>query len=171
MKNQRIIHLAVIFVPLLAIAGWIGSYMMHVANSATYELAIRGFDPRDLLSGHYLRYQVDYGMPITCEKVQTNWCVCLKPGEDNDVASGIWQGDCSDARCDTPLKGTCRYGRFTAGIEQFFFSEQYTRELAVVPPESSIIVSVSRSGKGVVKEMLVGGEPLAKWLESKAAQP
>lgn len=169
MRTKWLIHLAVVAVPVLVIAGWIGSYVIHVENSATYELPVRGFDPRDLLSGHYLRYQVDYGQPVACPERTPEWCLCLRPSQP--FARVNWQGQCSDAACNTPLKGSCTTGSFVAGIERYYFPERYTRELAIVPPASSIIVSVSGSGKGVVKSFIVDGEPLQDWLQSKAVEP
>ena len=167
--------MAAIFVPILIITGWIGSYSFITQSGSTVRLRIEGYDPRDLLAGHYLRYRVNYGDNIECpandQGEGTSWCLCLdqKNGKFSQVSS---QGSCdefSDCRAGM-IKGTCKSQRFEAGIERFYFAEENQKLLKLVPPESSIIVALSPAGKGVVKDLMVGEVPLATWIEEQNQQ-
>ncbi len=155
-------HLAGIVIPILVIAGWIGTYVFGSKTGMVVTLPIEGFDPRDLLSGHYLRYRVDYGMDVKC-KSREKLTACLRPAED-----GMWRAwqfipQVEAPPCDVFLQGECKHGRFDAGIERYYFPEKYTRELAVVPPASTIDVAITEKGKGIVKAMHVGGKPVVEW--------
>lgn len=165
MTFHRPWHLLAIVLPVLVMCGWITSFLIHVEKSATYQLPIVGFDPRDLLSGHYIRYQVDYGVPIQCQKQSAPWCICL--GTKGKTAYATSQGLCSELDCATPLVGKCTKSRFSAGIERFYFSEKFQKELAVVPPQSTIVVAIDSSGRGVVKDLLVDGVPVKEWLQQQ----
>jgi uncharacterized membrane-anchored protein len=150
------------FAPVIVMAGWIVYLSTITATAPEIELPIIGFDPRDLLSGHYLRYQVKYDVEIECKA--SEWCVCF------DAQNHVQAQDTCDAMtsCDRKLRGSCSNNRFVAGIERYYFSEKFSKELAVVPEGATITVALSSSGKGIVKALLVGGVPVNKWLETAA---
>jgi len=169
LKKQNLLPLAAISVPIIAICIWIATYALVSHSGETVRLRITGYDPRDLLAGHYLRYRVDFGATVACQATGDSdaagdWCLCLDQW-DGKYAQLSWQGSC-DVRpdCRQFLRGTCNSSRFEAGIERFYFSEEHQKLLRVVPPESSIIVALSPNGKGVVKNLLVKDEPLAEWI-------
>ena len=152
--------LAVIF-PIVMISTWISTQAYDLLVGTVVELPIRGYDPRDLLSGHYAIYDVLYGNKAVCptrKKISHSACVCLeKSGKDN-LFQGSWLGSCSakPQECRLFLKGTCENKRFKAGIERFYFSEVHKEVLRVVPEGSTIIVSVSSQGKALVKDLVIG---------------
>ena len=162
----RAAQIAGIVLPILVIAFWISTYVFSVRTGRVVRLQIEGFDPRDLLSGHYLRYNVQYGMDIPCQNKERR-TVCFTPGDD-----GIWTVDSNmtyDASpsCDVFLHGTCRYSRFEAGIERYYFPEEFKRQLAVVPPASTIDVAITPDGKGIVKALHVDGQPVLEWVREQ----
>ena len=154
-----------VYLPILIIALWIASYAHTAGTGATVRLKITGYDPRDLLSGHYLLYNVDYGRPVDCQQEATDWCLCLGAWE-GPFSQVTEQAHCSEiSECSSMLRGSCIEGRFKAGIERYYFSEEYVKQLRIVPPDSSIVVALSPTGKGVVKDLLVKEEPVSKWAE------
>ena len=51
----KTVHLVVIL-PVAAMALWLISLNVALTRAREVTLAVTGYDPRDLLSGHYLRY-------------------------------------------------------------------------------------------------------------------
>ena len=66
MTRIRLLFFALLLPVLLlaSVAGW-KSWVVAAGNRVI--LPIQGFDPRDLLSGHYLIYTIDYGIEGLCE--------------------------------------------------------------------------------------------------------
>ncbi len=169
LNKGKLLKVLAIGLPIVVIAAWIVSYAVTVRTGVTIRLAVSGYDPRDLLSGHYLRYVVEYGGAVDCPvaTASAEKCVCLD-GKEHQFAKISDQGDCRDnLDCKNLLKGTCNKGRFEAGIERFYFPEEYVKQLRIVPPDASIVVALSPAGKGVVKELLVMDESILEWVKKK----
>lgn len=49
-----------LFIPVVYFVGWAGYLKISEINAPQYKIAVRGYDPRDLLSGHYLHLQPDW---------------------------------------------------------------------------------------------------------------
>ena len=47
-------------IPVLFFIGWIGYLKISEINAPQYQIAVRSYDPRDLLSGHYLSLRPDW---------------------------------------------------------------------------------------------------------------
>lgn len=79
-QSKRALIIALIF-PIFALAA-LTTYKKYVLSfGKEIVLPISGYDPRDLLSGHYLIYQIDYGVSGICSRnsgQQTGY-VCLEP--------------------------------------------------------------------------------------------
>jgi uncharacterized membrane-anchored protein len=128
-------------------------------------LPIEGFDPRDLLSGHYLQYQVVYETVNSCYDIEDRANVfqrvalCLEPKRKLYVSRDLPES------CSLYLRGQCQSGRFKAGIEHFFIPDDHAAELdtKVRNKSGSIRVSVNANGEALVKELLIDGKP---WLQT-----
>jgi uncharacterized membrane-anchored protein len=168
--------LGVVF-PIVVLLGWLGQLVWLERTGAEVRLPVRGFDPRDLLAGHYLTYAVDYGPLEICARegyVETeSTCVCLAQSTVSRLHEASWAGACSERvdACPVFIKGTCNAGRFEADIERFYFPETYSSELAVVPEQSSIEVSLTASGQGLVTGFYVGDVELVKYAKTRAQAP
>ncbi|MBL7688812.1 MAG: GDYXXLXY domain-containing protein [Bdellovibrionaceae bacterium] len=139
-------------VPILALAA-LTLYKKYILTVGTeVVLPIRGFDPRDLLAGHYLIYQIEYGVDGICSSGydEEQAFVCLKPKEFLRYNNG---------ECELLIAGSCRNDRFEAGIEKFFVPEEKALllEQAVQEKTGSIVLSVTRSGETAVKDLLIDG--------------
>lgn len=60
MISKKTLVTAGVLIPFLAFVGWAAHYSLLMNNSAVVLLPIRGYDPRNLLSGHYIQYQIDW---------------------------------------------------------------------------------------------------------------
>ncbi len=164
-----------IVVPILVMAMWVARQKFIQATGVEVTLAVEGFDPRDLLSGHYLRYQVKYGIDNICvgdlkSRSDLPACVCFADATDKAVPNvATWAGECSSrpSTCKVFIKGYCHTGFFAAGIERYYFSDTLTKELAVVPERSAIVFKVGSDGTALVSEFFVDGMKLMDFIEKQ----
>jgi uncharacterized membrane-anchored protein len=156
--------LAALVAPLLVMLTWVASLALHVQTGSEVELRITGYDPRDLLAGHYLRYQVEYGAPIDCRSGEA---LCLFLRQDaHGIATAESYGSCQESTAGAlKLKGECRHGGFIANIERFYFPEKHGKTLAIVPDSATILVKIDEDGDGMVTDLKVKGLPLQEWLQ------
>lgn len=139
-------------------------YKQSIINTGqNINLDIVGFDPRDLLSGHYLRYTIDYRSRNQCtpsSKISTQTVrLCLEPERyfiDNSVGNANWQQS-----CDIYLQGTCSNAGFIAGIERFYIPEEYAPQLDTLVRDArgALQIRVNSRGKAVIENLLIDGEP------------
>jgi uncharacterized membrane-anchored protein len=69
----------VLLVPLLVLGGIVVKNERDIASAKTWRVKITGYDPRDLLYGHYLNFRFDWGVSLTrgtCAAGQS-CCLCL----------------------------------------------------------------------------------------------
>lgn len=52
--KKRVLKFFVFFIPFLALLGWLGYLELQYASAPRVMVAVSGYDPRDILSGHYL---------------------------------------------------------------------------------------------------------------------
>jgi uncharacterized membrane-anchored protein len=149
--------------PMAVMGGWLARLVWLDHSGTEVRLPVTGFDPRDLLAGHYLTYTVDYGSAGVCPQAVDNevfeTCICLAADTATKTHAATWSGAC-DSRptaCSLFIKGDCEYGRFTANIERFYFPETFQTALAVVPEKSVISVKVTPTGDGLVTGFAVDG--------------
>jgi len=146
-KNTLIIVLLFPILILLALT----IYKKHILTSGSEViLPISGYDPRDLLSGHYLIYRVEYQVNNLCvgtTKVQKGY-VCL------DQKSFSLS---KPTTCKTFIRGICRNGQFVAGIEKYYIPESnatYVNQ-QITEKNASIVISVMPNGVAQVKNLLI----------------
>lgn len=140
-------------------ANWFDS-----SHGTDVKFRIQGYNPRDLLAGHYLTYRVDYGMPITCGRFSneldypnTPHCLCLTVDVSGlaSAATGKTQS-CTDIdkSCFLWLQGECKYkNNFEAPIEKYYLPEANRADNMATPENAKITVRISKSGRGWVTGM------------------
>ena len=62
--TRPVASLALLLGPVLVLAGWIGWLALERAGQPQHRIAIQGYDPRDLLRGHYLEFRLDLTGPV-----------------------------------------------------------------------------------------------------------
>ena len=58
--NKKTWIYAAIFAPFLVLVGWTVMTVNYRSTASEIVLPVRGYDPRDLLSGHYIQFQIDW---------------------------------------------------------------------------------------------------------------
>lgn len=159
-----------LFIPVVILLGWVISIQTAVSTGTPVVLPVRGFDPRDILAGHYLAVAVDYGaFTSECadrqgkqrwEKTEAFFCL--------DIGKIVLN---KPADCAVFIKGYCRYGRFDDNVSRFYIPEKLSRPLeqAVREPENNpqLLLSVSRDGRAFPQDLILDGLPFAEWLKQR----
>jgi uncharacterized membrane-anchored protein len=126
---------------------------------------IGGYDPRDLLRGHYLRFTVEeqWGDPLD-GSVEEADCACLErtPG---GAAPILHPASCSFAResCDSFVV-RAELDR----LDRFYIPEARAQELeerlqdAATRDAAQILVRIDRKGTPVLVDLLIDGKPVAE---------
>lgn len=149
--------IAALLFPIIALAVLTGYKKSVLSYGTEVTLPISGYDPRDLLSGHYLIYQIDYGVSGICPDNSPHDAgfICLETKTFSYV---------EPESCAQLIRGVCHYSRFEAGIEKYFVPEDKAKELEdrIRSKSASIVLSIPKSGHAQVKELLVEGQPWDK---------
>jgi len=152
-----------IIVPILTLFVWWTKIETSVRHGTTIRIPVEGYDPRDLLAGHYVRFNVTLGSVKPCEQPnQIEACVCFASENGSDRYSPIWGGECSDAlpSCPALLRGTCHGSSFDSGVDRYSISEDLAPALQRIPPNSTVIVALDDSGQAHVVQLLVDDEKI-----------
>jgi uncharacterized membrane-anchored protein len=164
---------------LAGMLGWIGFEYRASKQGRLVQFAIEGYDPRDLLSGHYVIYRVNYGQQELCKQGNTNYfaaqglsrCMCLQINNGTGLARFKSERQCDDnsaPNCDLWIRGSCTYsGEFEAGIERYYIPEEYAPFLATIPENSRILVRVNSYGSARVQDLTVNGRGLAEFVSEQ----
>lgn len=162
-----------IFLPVIGILFLNISAIIDSRRGTSLYLPISGYDPRDLLSGHYLRYDIDYGLNTKCtysgftegkhineprRLIRNNYIyLCLDEGKKNTFNK-------YPNKCKLKIRGKCKKSRFVAGIERFYIPENKAKEHEKLLLDSSnkaeLEVLIRNDGKTNVKDLLINGVPI-----------
>lgn len=151
-KNSLIIAITT---TILALVGLAATKGYRLKSGKEVELTITGYDPRDLLSGHYLTFRVVYDVADVCSenssKSDLSAHICLSPR--------FFSWSAPDTNCKLFITGKCNYGRFVAGIERFYVPEGKAKflEKQLRDNPASIIIKVTPDGKGQIEDLRIKG--------------
>jgi uncharacterized membrane-anchored protein len=174
--NKRYLLISLVF-PIVVLVALIVYRQARVMIGKEIILPITGFDPRDILSGHYLIYRIDYGIKndnqCNYDNKDKDAYICLEKDSSNpekyssNMYMDTYDADLmeSGSECFVVIKGKCKDGRFTAGIEKFFIPEEYAASLdkAVRNRKGRIVLSVSKSGSASIKDLLIDEKSWKKY--------
>ena len=160
--NNKYVTFAVML-PLLAIAFMIVRAELSINQGTQWQLQIQGYDPRDLLRGHYLRFQVAYNFKSEQESCAgtSDCCLCLNDvGETVPLVSKL---DCKVAKtqCDSIIRS-----EFERSLNRYYIAEDYARKAEKILQEAQIqdnaflSIAVSEKGKPVITDLLIGEKPI-----------
>ncbi len=138
--------IAALALPVLALAAMVGEQERQLAGATMISVPIRGYDPRDLLSGHYLNAQFDWDWDRGPEPQGAYESVkggaCVRPATPKPrlrFMAGWKPGDRVDADCKVVIAGRGWPGtpaRFIpasldtgSGGIRFYVAEERAREL------------------------------------------
>jgi len=148
-----------LLLPIVAFAGLVVRAELLRAAGPVFHVAVAGYDPRDLLQGHYLRYRLQWPADGACDGAMC--CLCLQTsGVHTKVACGV-----ADKTCDAQLsRQMVEQGR------EFFIQEDAgpALEQAIRRGQGAIALNVTPNGQVRVHDLLIDGVPHRRWLRDNA---
>ena len=140
--------LVAFFVPFVCLLAWVGFLYYQTEAGQEVKVAVRGYDPRDLLSGHYIRFEIDWDK-TDCAQFQGGVC---------------------------PRNEFCKQGRW--GREcRFYVPEKYARQLDRLfwrRNDSDLVFEVVYSyiphTSAIAKKMLINGQDWREFIETPEAR-
>lgn len=156
--NDRWMLIPALLLPIIVLAAnaWLSHQQREHGDTIT--LAIQGFDPRDLLSGHYLIYDIDYGIDEDngCPASHIEAVACLTP------TAQIFPSDELPGSCTQYINGNCNdKAHFITGLERFYIPEQYAKQLEkyVQNNQGKLVISLDGSGQAAIRDLLINDQP------------
>jgi uncharacterized membrane-anchored protein len=157
LKARRAL-LVIALADLVIFGGWISVQEWGLHRGTEVKLPAEGYDPRDLLSGHYVRFR------LTAEREAWNLhpssdlgSFCLEPHGDRwHVSRQKYPGDA----CTPFITGTVSSSRVELGVERFYVDERRAAQVGWVPPGSDTYLLASVDSAGAIHpiDLVVSGK-------------
>ena len=172
--------IAALALPVLALAGLVGQQEWVLANARILSVPLTGFDPRDLLRGHYIRAQMDWDWehpPVVEEYQVVDGAVCVleeTPKPRVRFLAGWKAGDQTNNDCRLVIAGHARVpSRFAPttldngdGGIQFYVPETRAIDLEKLmrerPGSLTADLAVRADGAAAVRALRIYGELIGR---------
>ena len=172
---------AALALPVLALAALVGQQEMRLAHARILSVPLTGYDPRDLLQGHYILAQFDWSWerePAAELYGGTDGALCVlndAPRPRVRFLRGWKAGDRTDSDCTLIVVGMARLGppRFAPrglddgyGLVRFYVPEERAGELEKLmrdrPGALTADLAVRSDGGAAIKALRVDGNLLGR---------
>jgi len=176
--------IAALTLPVVALGAMVGKAERDLADAGVMRVALRGYDPRDMLRGHYLNYRFDWNLEPSFIGRTTRICVLSAPPDAPArvrvlATSGDWAStdDClfvlngwgtveAEARRLEPgERGPAGRLQFTpSGVEsgRLYVPERHAEQLERLLREGrvqlTIDLAVTKAGRASVKAWHIDGK-------------
>lgn len=150
MRSFRFLVFAAVF-PVISLILFTAYKWNIVREGKKIVFDIEGYDPVNILTGHYLIYRVVYNAADPCADYDL-----AEYGYCSSSSGGVFIPAGADRTgCSVFIKGECKRGRFTAGIERYNIPEEKAEEFdkKVREGKGKIQVSVNGAGDAVVEKL------------------
>ena len=181
-KGQNLWMAMAFAVPILCLLLAVGLNEWHLRAGQAVTLPVEGYDPRDLLSGRYLRYKILYKAPcppiakppiekqsapkgttkipskLAFLKTKQRAYLCLQGEKQSAVSISAPQN------CPLFIKGRC-LGKegFYAGGDRLYLPDSKARDLEKLfhgAGKKEVVLSVTKGGRVLAKDILIDGRSL-----------
>jgi len=154
--------LALALVDLLFFGGWVAREESLRRGGRIY-LPIEGYDPRDLLSGHYVRFQL-VAVREAANFLEPRGAIapqmfCIEVKEGLYHVKGLRMGSASS--CSPFLRATLDNGaHWDFGIDRFYVDERLANEASRIQanPNTYLVATVDDSGALHAVDLIVNGK-------------
>lgn len=155
-----------LLLPLLVIGFGIGRAEHHLAHSKQWLFDINGYDPRDLLRGHYIQFRINLHEEAPLESCEDNHsercCFCLTTTADGEPPR-VQRATCALAQtqCDGMLqvRKLSELTRYYIPEDDAWKLEQAVRE-AARENLARLRVAISDTGQPQIESLLVNGQSI-----------
>ena len=154
---------ASVSLPVLVILFGVFRGEQHVAEGTEWCFDVTGFDPRDLIHGHYINYRIDFHLDeqaTTCAPGAEGCCYCLQQATVAGAPPQVSTLSCDAARtrCDGALDM-----RYLDHLHRYYVPEERAREVeqrlreAASDGLAQAVVSIDPSGRPLLLRLTVDG--------------
>lgn len=154
----------VLLLPLLVLGGIVARNERDIASAKTWRVKITGYDPRDLLYGHYLSFRFDWGASLTrgtCAAAQS-CCLCLdaQNGSTTPLASRKSCAAATQCASHVPMPdGTNKDAFNPEGTQRYFIPESAATRLNTLLANRQynlqVDVKIAPSGQHVLGDLYI----------------
>ncbi len=165
MINKKL--LLIVMIPFILLCLLIMRAEYHLSIGTQWDISVRGYDPRDLLRGHYLRFRLNYDYAEETENscAGDNCCLCLNKTEHQ--APKVHKTDCATAKtqCDAFILSELQHS-----LNRFYIPETKARLAEKLLQDARqhdtayLRLSINSKGEPRIVDMLINREPLNKLL-------
>ncbi|MFK5951291.1 MAG: GDYXXLXY domain-containing protein [Methylococcales bacterium] len=153
----------IVMLPFILLCLLIARAEFHLSRGTQWDFAITGYDPRDLLRGHYLRFRLAYDWKTPQNKCSSkqNCSFCLT--EVGKQAPKV-------QKLDTPLAKQCdgfmQYDDRQELLNRFYIAENNAKlaenllRQARLDNTAYLRVSINKEGVPHIVDLLIDGKPL-----------
>jgi hypothetical protein len=156
-----------VVIPMLGLLVLVARAEVLLRSGASFRVAIEGYDPRDLLRGHYLQYRFrfDWHGESTCGRVSGGFpdgvdpscCVCLSSEVDSSMMAQARQVPCGQVgTCDGWLEGAS-----VSPPLRYFVPERHASALedALRGREAALTLTCGPGGQPAIGDLYLDGQP------------
>ena len=164
-RRKRVI-VGLIVADLLVFGAWIGSLEAGLRHDVV-KLPVEGFDPRDLLSGHYVRFRLvaerEAAALVPPEVRARSGPVSFCAESIGGVVRPVRMRSPGDA-CDLVLAGQGSPEGVRFGADRFYVDERRASEVAFVRAGPSTYLVATLDGAGLVHaiDLVVDGKSVGR---------
>jgi uncharacterized membrane-anchored protein len=156
---RRILLVLALLLPIAAVGAMIGRAELVVKTGTEWAVPIRGYDPRDLLRGDYLRYDIAWKLESQ-DCTGGACCYCLWNGHPDQPSPPIPSASIVSCADRAPCTSYFPVERADS-LRRYFIPEgEGTRlETAIRNREAMLLLRVSSRGRVVITDLLLDRKP------------
>ncbi len=166
---KRIYKIIFIFIPFVIIILYTIYKSIHYQNqlkNKVYYFPIDGFDPRDLIRGHFIQFRVKYNdVYFSCKELSEINCGCIEFYNKDNIRISIVIPpieNCSIIKnqCKEFIQVECTeiaYNeyKYQIPITKYYFPEKYKNILLTAPENAYIGLIIDNQGKPLIKDLYI----------------
>lgn len=160
MTGVKRVLLVMAVVDVLVFGGWIAREEI-VRTGEQVALPVHGYDPRDLLSGHYVQFRLVAGRETQAlERPDGKVSVCLS--RDENGMHHVSHLRAPGEAC-TFITGTSAPYHVDFGVDRFYVDERRASEVGTVAegPTTYLLATIDGSGTIHPVDLVVGGRSMS----------
>jgi uncharacterized membrane-anchored protein len=171
MINKKL--LMIVMIPFVLLCLLISRAEYHINTGTQWDFAITGYDPRDLLRGHYLRFRVAYDWQGEKEVCNSNkgCSYCL-----TDIGKQAPKVHIIDTHLAKQCDGFMQYDDLQEPLNRFYIPETQARlaedllRQARIDNTAYLRLSINKDGAPRIVDLLIDGRPLGELLKEASEE-
>lgn len=184
--NKNALKIATLFLPIIAMALLIGVHSYNKETGTEWRIPVAGYDPRDLLRGHYLTFRYDWNwaknMNTACSGKECALCV-QEATPSNSYNPKIYMTSLAVAekQCSSFIQGySSRSNQFEIGTKEGYGMRRYYIPEAEASKLDKLLrnqedqdrhkfdmgLRVNDSGQVFIEQMYIDSIALEDWIKT-----